>query len=785
MLHWFGKFSSRKPFIVLAFWVLALTGAGLAAFQGFGEGSLFERMSSSQPQDPSSESALASELITNQASGETAIIRIDGDWVESSKELQSELDEFASANKSFTVTAPLTAPQAYLTEVEKAVRAEIKETVTEQVISSVPPWMPQAQADELVKTTIESTLAEELPKALAEAEKDFLSNIPELEKLTSADSVVVLVKTPDELNEESIALVDELVQQLSAINGLTVSWSHADAVAEQMSEQATKDLEHGEIISLPLALIVMLVIFGGFLAASMPLIGAGASIVSGFATLWLLSFAMEIDTTVMSVITVIGLGVSIDYGLLFVSRYREIFRELKPQNKLELGEVLGKTVDSAGRTIIFSSITIAIAVAGLLAFPIPFMHGIAVAASSVVLLSALAVITLLPAILSLIGLRMAKPSPITRVPGFGFLVKQLGDVTPTEGFFSKIVKLISKAPAVWMVGSIIVLLGFGSSIVTLHVASSGTPLLAQENGAYGFFEKLERDIPAFEATSAQLVLEGANDTSKWVKFLEKENIEFTHAANSYQITFHESDPLELRELRDAESLPGLITGPLAADYDFNQALLSGMPLAIGIIVLATFVLLFLLTGSLFMPIKAIFYSALSLGASIGVLTWGFENSGLSWLLGFEAGSITGLSPIILVLALVFGFGLAMDYSVFLLARLKEDRDKLIAEAETNGEILDKSRLDEIARTVVKTGLQSTGRVISSAGLIIVLVFLGFTLGEMFMVKQIGVALAAAVLVDMILVRTIAVPATLLLMGNKAWWAPKFMKKLHEKLGVSH
>jgi uncharacterized membrane protein YdfJ with MMPL/SSD domain len=201
--------------------------------------------------------------------------------------------------------------------------------------------------------------------------------------------------------------------------------------------------------------------------------------------------------------------------------------------------------------------------------------------------------------------------------------------------------------------------------------------------------------------------------------------------------------------------------------------------------LATFVLLFLLTGSIFMPLKAIFFSALSLGASIGVLTWGFEGGGLAGILGFDPATITGLSPIILVLAVVFGFGLAMDYEVFLIARIKEERDRFITESLASGESPSKELLDRASVEAVYSGLQSTGRVISSAGIIIVLVFLGFTLGDLFMVKQIGVALAAAVLVDMILVRTVAVPATLLLMKNKAWWAPKGLQKIHEKFALKH
>lgn len=229
-------------------------------------------------------------------------------------------------------------------------------------------------------------------------------------------------------------------------------------------------------------------------------------------------------------------------------------------------------------------------------------------------------------------------------------------------------------------------------------------------------------------------------------------------------------PQELvKELRaTAGSDAYQVTGEAARDMDFNASLLESTPLALTIIIVATFVLLFLLTGSIFIPIKAIILSALSLGASIGVLTWGFEGGGLAGLLSFDASEITGLSPIILVLAAVFGFGLAMDYEVFLISRIKEERDRGLS-----------------AREAVKAGVQGSGRIITSAGLIIILVFLGFTLGDMLMVKQIGVALAVAVLIDMTLVRTVIVPALMLSMGEAAWWAPKPLKRIYEKVGLKH
>lgn len=800
MLHWLGKFSVRRPIAFFLLWAVALGAAGVAAFQGFGQGALFDRLSSSLPQDPNSESAIANEWLSEADEGQALIFRLDGNWQEKPAELQRALEEgLERFDFEYTLVSPLVAPQEYLDavretateEIEAAVREQVSAGIEEAVRSSLAPSIPvelvdvavaRALAEQLepaVAAALPAALETGLGEALAAAEEDFLSNIPELRDLTADESAIVIVTAENELTSDELA---ELQKATFDTGDVEVTWSTAALIQEQLQEQSSKDLVTGELISLPIALVVMLVIFGGFIAAAMPLIGGAAAIVSGLATLWAFSFIMDIDTTVMSIITVIGLGVSIDYGLLFISRYRELLRSEQPTDKEGLAEVMGKTVNSAGRTIIFSAATIAIAVGGLLAIPIPFMWSVAVSAASVVLLAGLAVVTLLPAILGAVGIRITRPSVIGRVPGFGKLTRALGDVAPEEGFFTKAVALVRKAPALWLFASVMALLAFGSSILTLQVASSGTPLLANERGAYGFFQALERDIPTFKQPTARLVFEEPEQFEEWATTLDELGEDFTHEDGSRVVAFTEADPLELRELRDSKELPGLVTGIAAEDHDFNQALLSGIPLAALIIFITTFILLFLLTGSLFVPLKAIIFSVLSLGASIGVLTWGFEGSGLAWLFGFEAGSITAMSPIILVLAIVFGFGLSMDYAVFLMARMKEERDRLVSEAGPN---VTRAERDELARRAVSTGLQATGRVITFAGLIIMLVFLGFTFGELLMIKQIGVALAVAVVVDMVLVRIIAVPATMLLMGDAAWWAPKPLKKLQEKIGVRH
>lgn len=207
-------------------------------------------------------------------------------------------------------------------------------------------------------------------------------------------------------------------------------------------------------------------------------------------------------------------------------------------------------------------------------------------------------------------------------------------------------------------------------------------------------------------------------------------------------------------------------GSDAASVDYTDSLLRGAPWAALIIVVATFLLLFLMTGSVVIPITALVISVISLGAAVGVLVWGFQEGNLAGVLNFDAADVAGVDALVLTLVLTFGFGLAMDYEMFLLSRIKEHYEQ-----------------GESTRLSIETGLQSSGRIITSAALIIVLVFAGFATGELMQMKQIGVALAVAVLLDATLVRTLLVPAVMTALERVLWWAPRWMHPIHERFGL--
>lgn len=558
-------------------------------------------------------------------------------------------------------------------------------------------------------------------------------------------------------------------------------------VVESLVGVAEADLQKGELISLPIALLVMLIIFGGFLAAGIPLIGSIASILGALGVLYGFTWVMDIDITTMNVITVIGLGLSIDYGLLIVSRFREEFRamvarahgdpDLARLDRHELMlQAVGATVDTAGRTVLYSGLTFAIATAGLLVFEPNVIRAISVGAVSVVLIAILTGLVLVPALLGYFGERLLQPGIMTRIPGLGGLLRRFGDIAPPEGFFSRLTRGIQRKPVLVSVAGIAGLLLLGSPALALNVASTSDDVIPRSSSQYEFLTTLEERFPLATAPQVQLVSDtDAAQAAAWAAEVgDIPNVTAVSAPveiNGYQVSrVGVEKHLGTNVVRDIRAdRPGFDTwvgGADAASVDYTDSLLRGAPWAALIIIVATFALLFLMTGSVVIPITALVISVISLGAAVGVLVWGFQEGNLAGLLNFNADDIAGVDALVLVLVLTFGFGLAMDYEMFLLSRIKEHYEQ-----------------GEGTRLSIETGLQSSGRIITSAALIIVLVFAGFATGELMQMKQIGIALAVAVLLDATLVRTLVVPAVMTSLERVLWWAPRWMHPIHARFGL--
>jgi RND superfamily putative drug exporter len=605
------------------------------------------------------------------------------------------------------------------------------------------------------------------------------------------DGILVLVTLAPNADDAAIlalnhAMTDEFDAVLTAVQevapGATLETYSTPLLFENFDNRISSDLVVGEAIALPLALVVMIFVFGGFLAASMPIAGAIASIAGGFAILYGFTFPYVVDNSAQSVVTVLGIGLCIDYGLLIVSRYREELAAADPQLGDPRAAAVERAMSTAGRTVFFSAVTVAIAVGSLLTFKPDLMKAFGGAALGVVVMSLLVAMTLVPALAYLFGHRLQRPGLVARVPGLRRALRFTADVTRDEGMFSRLAGRVQRRPWLVVVGSLVILATLASPALGIQLRNSGLELLPKDDADRVFVVDFGARFPQLRDPDIRIVAEA---TGAELQAWEDANLANLNgvvavtttteagdlALSGLVLSFPDqggTDAVNLvKEIRALDPPFRLYVGGTAANQlDFIDAIQSGAPLALAIVIIASFVLLFFMTGSLLVPVKALLINTLSLSASIGVAVWIFQYGNFEGPLRFA--SVGGLETYVVVLILAFGFGLSMDYEVFLLSRIKELVDKGVPNDEA-----------------VRLGLQRSGRIITSAATIVIVVFLGFAAGSILVIKQIGVGLAFAVLLDATLVRLLLVPATMTLLGNWNWWAPKPLKRLYSRVNITH
>ncbi|MEI2731387.1 MAG: MMPL family transporter [Dermatophilaceae bacterium] len=545
----------------------------------------------------------------------------------------------------------------------------------------------------------------------------------------------------------------------------------ATLLVAEITDQIELDLRSGEGIALPLSFVLMVVVFGGFVAAGMPVVGAIASIGGALAALYGFSFVMDLDASVVNVVTLLGLGLCIDYGLLVVSRMREELRAIaqgRPAAELtdaEIAQALSATVGSAGRTVLFSGLTVAIALSGLLVFQAGIIRAIGAAGVSVVLIAMLVALTLVPALCKL---------GAHRILGKGT------ETAPAEGVFSRLARVVRRAPWLVIVGGTAVLVVLALPTLSMRMTSSGHQLMPIGSSQRDFFDGLAADYPQLAPPSARVVATTTVETATAWTHAVVDGIPGVSATSVRQldpdhvaVSIRTAGPplgdtardLVARLRTDRPDFPTFVAGEAAALDDFTRSLARSAPYAVAAVVLGTFLLMYLMTGSVVLPTKALLLNVVSLGASLGIATWIFQNGHLEGVLGFT--SVGGVEAMIPPLVLAFGFGLSMDYELFLISR--------IAELYHAGEPNDRA---------VEVGLQRSGRIITSAALLVVVVFSGFVAGKLLIIKETGLALAVAVLLDASIVRMLLVPATMTVLGRWNWWAPGPLRRWHTAHGVT-
>ncbi|KQV19155.1 MULTISPECIES: MMPL family transporter [unclassified Kitasatospora] len=534
-----------------------------------------------------------------------------------------------------------------------------------------------------------------------------------------------------------------------------------DLVTQQeVKDQTERDTKFGEIVTLPLTLLVMVLVFGGFAAASLPVIGAVASVGGALLAMFGFSRLMDIDTSVLPIATVLGLGLSIDYALLMVNRFRE-----ERGHGAAIAAAVERTAATAGRTVAFSGLTVAVALSGLFVFTSPVFRAVAVAGVSVVVIAVAAALTLIPALLGFVGHRVRTPS---------------GPVSD-DGFFARTARRVQRRAVPVVLICVALLMAAGAPFLSSDWRSSGAGVLPTSSAGRQVAETIEQRFPQLAPAPVTVVVEGGQAAAQQYADQVVSKLPGVTGVRAVTAVSPELSTVEVLvagdpqgagakhvvgELRDQRGgLTTYVTGDAASVVDFQHEIATRGPWALGLVAVGTLVLLFLMTGSVVMPVKALLMNVLSLGASLGALTLVFQHGYFSGLLGFTPTG--GLETFIPVLVFAFAFGLSMDYEVFLLARIKELRDEGYSSARS-----------------VELGLQRSGRIITSAGLLMVIVFAGFAAGQMLMVKEMGVALAVAVAVDATLVRCLLVPAAMTLFGEFNWWAPAPLRRLHRRIGLT-
>lgn len=594
---------------------------------------------------------------------------------------------------------------------------------------------------------------------------------------------VTVVEYEEDLTDRELEAVqrDADVQLGEIVTGSQATDSSRGSVqllVDEVIEQVSTDLKVGEGLALPVTFVVMVLIFGGFLAAGIPIAGALASIAGALATLWGFGHVIDLDATVVNIVTVLGLGLCIDYGLLVVSRFREEVAAMldgvplgrDERSREVVVEATGRTLDRAGRTVIFSAVTVAISLSGLFFFPATFMRASGAAGVSVVILCLAVATTLVPALCALAARR---------------LLTKGTERSSDEGLFSRLAAAVQRVPWVVIGLVLVALVAMALPATRMEVTSSGAELLPVSSDQRTFFTELAEEYPELAAPDVQVVTTAdEGEVRAWSEgtasaLPEVESAELTEVG-----TTEDGRTVHVVDLRTGDGAFGdgtrdlvdrlrserppfdaHVGGQAAGLADFTTSLAERGPAAIATVVLASFVLLFLMTGSVVVPIKALLMNIVSLGASIGVLVWVFQDGHLSGLLGFD--SVGAVEVAIPVLVLAFAFGLSMDYEVFLLSR--------VVELHEQGHATDEA---------VRLGLQRSGRIITSAALLMVIIFSGFVLAQVLAVKQTGVALVVAIVIDATLVRMLLVPATMSVLGEWNWWAPRWMKGLHARFGIT-
>jgi len=642
------------------------------------------------------------------------------------------------------------------------------------------------------------------------------STDPIIKGMASEDGKHTFVSIPLKGDDDDTILTNykAIEPDLYKLNGGNVQLAGLEPIASALTGTIATDQKRMEVLALPLVAVVLFLVFGGVIAASLPVIVGGLSIAGSLGILRFITMFGPLSFFAQPVVSMMGFGIAIDYGLFVVSRFREEIAE-----GYDTEAAVRRTVMTAGRTVVFSAVLIAVSAASLFLLPQGFVKSLTYAVIISVTLAAVLSITLLPACLAVLGRNVDAWGVRTlfRIPFLAnwtpsrvylnWLADRLQKTKTREeveaGFWGKLVNVVMKRPLIF---AIPIVIGMIALVIPLHNLSFGgmsEKYLPPDNSIRLAQENFDKLFPGYRTNQLTLVIESnnggkvtdqqiaeiRNDAASINGFTDKSwqeracpSIEGNPCVPGPNGTTkpkndsvrviqnglsHANDAAkkltELRSITPPKGLTVLVGGVPALEQDSIHSLFDKAPLMLVVLLTTTMLLMFLAFGSVVLPIKAAVMSALTLGSTLGILTWIFVDGHFSKLLNFTP---TPLMVVLIALVIAVGFGLATDYEVFLVSRMVEARARGMSTAEA-----------------IRIGTATTGRLITAAALVLAVVAGSFVFSDLVMMKYLAFGLMAALLLDATVVRMFLVPSVMKLLGDDCWWAPHWMKRLQNRLGL--
>ena len=615
---------------------------------------------------------------------------------------------------------------------------------------------------------------------------------------------IVFLDLPPDDSPDALPILRE---RLRGAPGLDVELAGGPAFYGDVQSVSERDLQRSEIISLPLAALALVLVFGSIVAAGVPLIVGGASVIVALAVIFLIASVTPMSIFVLNLATLLGLGLGVDYSLLMTSRFREELTHRPADDPQRVAEAVRVTVATAGRAVFFSGLTVLLGLLGLVLFEFMILRSVGIAGAIVVGLAVLAALTLLPAVLLLIGSRLDR-----------FTVRRVAVGTNVNGPWARLARWVMRRPVAVLIPTLAVLLVLGSPFLHVRFNAPDASILPPNVPSRAAFDRLTKEFGEGEFAPLTLAVRTVGEATspdnlgrlydysrrlaadpRVVRVESLVDVDRRLSLQQYRLLY--GDPNGPRDRFVATALSATTNGDLTAftvftpygpNRDEGRALVremrdptgglappAGVTVQVGggaadvsdvvdrvaadfprtalFIVVTTYLVLFALLRSVVLPAKALVMNALSIAASFGALVWIFQDGNLSAILGFQPlGFVETTQPVILFCVL---FGLSMDYEVFLLSRMKEVWDRTGDNTEA-----------------VARGLERSGRIVTSAALIVVLVAGSFAFADIVLIKALGIGMAIAVALDATVVRALLVPATMRLLGHWNWWMPAGLER---------